>query len=101
MNPFITLVIVVDTANDSYSPKHENRKIRINFNHIVSYRDFNITRKDGITTHSRVECNGAGECSITYYTVESPEAIDYAISLAITNITSRRVDSTLNTTPRS
>ena len=89
MNPFITLVIVVDAANNSYSPKYENRKIRINFNQIITYREFTIKRNEGTTTRSKLELNGAGECSITYYTAESPEAIDLAISQAITNSTRR------------
>ena len=93
MNPFITLVIVTD--KNRTGQVFENRKIRINFNQIVSYREYVIKRKDGTTTRSKVELNG----SISYFTVESPEAIDYAISLAITNITSRKVDSTLNPTP--
>jgi len=88
MNPFITLVIVVD--KNRTGQVFENRKIRINFNQIVSYRDYLIERQDGTSTRSKIELNGAGECSITYYTVESPEAIDLAISQAITNTKPRR-----------
>lgn len=90
MNPFITLTIVIDKYRTGQS--FEARKIRINFNQIVTYREWLVERADhvGPTTRSKVEMNGAGECSITYYTVESPEAIDFAISQAIANTTPRR-----------